>query len=172
MLSLKNPTIVLFGHAFSVQPYPMLCLHWDWHSVAAATYSNKLNGHTNCTSTVGSVAYSKVTSVVKKCGSHRNVFLTVLMQRNRLKVEEKELDFIFEVANVQFNQLGKYILVLTVENPLKNESGTGLKLRINDGDVLQSSSGHTDAILQTNLDEFCTCMCKTFVFTLPKGRLI
>ncbi|XP_041075458.1 coiled-coil domain-containing protein 33-like isoform X2 [Polyodon spathula] len=91
------------------------------------------------------------------------------MQRTRLKIEARELDFEFEVLNVQFNELGKYVLRLTVENPLLEDSGTGVQLRVNDGEVLYTSTGTTDVIQQSSLDEVYTCLRYKFVFTLPQG---
>uniref|UniRef100_UPI003AADFB6A coiled-coil domain-containing protein 33 n=1 Tax=Centroberyx gerrardi TaxID=166262 RepID=UPI003AADFB6A len=93
------------------------------------------------------------------------------MQRSPIRVEEQELDLEFEVVNVQFNQLGQYVLALTVENPLLHDSAEGVQLRLSDrpGDILRTNSGCTDAIEQTSLDEVCTCVKNRFVFTLPKG---
>ncbi|MGH0150174.1 UNVERIFIED_CONTAM: hypothetical protein FKN15_022372 [Acipenser sinensis] len=90
------------------------------------------------------------------------------MLKTRLKIEAKELDFEFEVLNVQFNELGKYVLRLTVENPLLEDSGTGVQLRVNDGEVLYTSTGTTDVIQQSSLDEVYTCLRCKFVFTLPQ----
>ncbi|KAG2471329.1 CCD33 protein, partial [Polypterus senegalus] len=91
------------------------------------------------------------------------------MERSQLKIEEKELDFEFEVINMQFNELGNYALRLTVENPLLDNAGEGVQLRVNDGDVLYSSTGTTDIIEQTDLEEIYTSLRHKFVFTLPKG---
>lgn len=91
------------------------------------------------------------------------------MLKTRLKIEARELDFEFEVLNVQFNELGKYVLRLTVENPLLEDSGTGVQLRVNDGEVLYTSTGTTDVIQQSSLDEVYTCLRCKFVFTLPQG---
>ncbi|XP_067871581.1 coiled-coil domain-containing protein 33 isoform X2 [Heterodontus francisci] len=91
------------------------------------------------------------------------------MHRSRLKIENKELDFEFEIVNVQFNEVGRYILRLTVENPLLEGSGTGVQLRVNDGDVLWSNTGTTDIIPQTNLNEIYSVLKKKFLFRLPKG---
>ncbi|XP_030621172.1 coiled-coil domain-containing protein 33 [Chanos chanos] len=91
------------------------------------------------------------------------------MQRERIKIEEKDMDFVFEVVSVQFNQLGQYQLRLTVENPLLVGSGTEVQLRLQDGETIQTSSSCTDTIEQTSLDEVYTFMCNKFVFTLPKG---
>ncbi|KAG9332332.1 hypothetical protein JZ751_015339, partial [Albula glossodonta] len=91
------------------------------------------------------------------------------MQRGRLRVEEKELDFEFQVLNVQFNECGRYILTLTVENPLLEDSGVGVQLRVNNGEVLHTSGGSTEPIQQDGLDEVYTCQHSKFVFTLPKG---
>ncbi|XP_051776573.1 coiled-coil domain-containing protein 33 [Erpetoichthys calabaricus] len=92
-----------------------------------------------------------------------------VMEKSQLKIEEKELDFEFEVINMQFNELGNYALRLTVENPLLDNAGEGVQLRVNDGDVLYSSTGTTDIIEQTDLEEIYTCLRHKFVFTLPKG---
>ncbi|KAK1160943.1 coiled-coil domain-containing protein 33-like [Acipenser oxyrinchus oxyrinchus] len=91
------------------------------------------------------------------------------MLKTRLKIEARELDFEFEVLNVQFNELGNYVLWLTVENPLLEDSGTGVQLRVNDGEVLYTSTGTTDVIQQSSLDEVYTCLRCKFVFTLPQG---
>ncbi|XP_067829643.1 coiled-coil domain-containing protein 33 [Heptranchias perlo] len=91
------------------------------------------------------------------------------MHRPRLKIENKELDFEFEIVNVQFNELGRYALRLTVENPLLEGSGTGVRLWVNNGDVLCTNTGTTDIIAQTNLNEIYPVLKKKFVFRLPKG---
>ncbi|XP_064191639.1 coiled-coil domain-containing protein 33 isoform X1 [Anguilla rostrata] len=91
------------------------------------------------------------------------------MQRSHLRIEEKELDFEFKVVTVQFNERGRYILTLTVENPLLEDSSAGVQLRVNDEEVLHTSRGSTEPIQQGNLDEIYTCLRSKFVFTLPKG---
>ncbi|XP_043932316.1 coiled-coil domain-containing protein 33-like [Protopterus annectens] len=91
------------------------------------------------------------------------------MQREKLKIEEKELDFGFVVLNVQFNETGHYALRLTLENPLLEGSGSGVQLRVNDGDVLYTNTGITDIIEQSNLNEVYFFNQQKFVFTLPRG---
>ncbi|KAM6246341.1 LOW QUALITY PROTEIN: coiled-coil domain-containing protein 33 [Spheniscus humboldti] len=91
------------------------------------------------------------------------------LQRSRLKAEEKTLDFEFEVVSAQFNQGGRYALRLTVENPLLQGSGTGIQLRINSGKVIQSSTGTTDIIEQSDLDQIYSFQRRKFTFTLPRG---
>lgn len=91
------------------------------------------------------------------------------MHRRRIKIEEKELDFVFELVSVQFNQTGQYQLILTAENPLLENSGSGVRLRVNDGEVLQANSSSTDTIEQANVDNMYTCSPNKFAFTLPKG---
>ncbi|KAI4872192.1 hypothetical protein NFI96_031026 [Prochilodus magdalenae] len=86
-----------------------------------------------------------------------------------MKIEEKMLDFVFEIVNVQFNQLGQYRLELTVENPLLAGSSAGVQLRVKNGEVLQTSSISTDTVEQASLDEICAFSSNVFVFTLPKG---
>ncbi|XP_072348906.1 coiled-coil domain-containing protein 33 isoform X3 [Scyliorhinus torazame] len=91
------------------------------------------------------------------------------MHRSRLKIEDKELDFEFEIVNVQFNEVGQYSLRLTVENPLLEGSGVGVRLRVNNGDLLSTNTGSTDIIAQTNVNEIHSVLKKKFVFRLPKG---
>ncbi|KAJ8417601.1 hypothetical protein AAFF_G00224440 [Aldrovandia affinis] len=91
------------------------------------------------------------------------------MLRRRLRMEEQELDLEFEVLNVQFNERGCYVLTLMVENPLLEDSGAGVQLKVNDGEVLLANGGSTEPIQQDNLDEIYTCLRSKFVFTLPKG---
>ncbi|KFZ62331.1 Coiled-coil domain-containing protein 33, partial [Podiceps cristatus] len=95
--------------------------------------------------------------------------LPLTLQRSRLKAEEKTLDFEFEVVSAQFNQQGHYALQLTVENPLLQGSSTGIELRINSGEVIQSSTGITDTIEQSNLDQIYSFQRRKFTFTLPRG---
>ncbi|CAM4623508.1 unnamed protein product [Caretta caretta] len=95
--------------------------------------------------------------------------IPMTLQRAGLKAEEKTLDFEFEVVNVQFNEKGRYALRLTVENPLLEGSGAGVCLRVNEGDVLYTSSGTTDVIEQSNLSEIYAFERRRFLFTLPKG---
>ncbi|XP_030042881.1 coiled-coil domain-containing protein 33 [Microcaecilia unicolor] len=101
--------------------------------------------------------------------TQRRVPVPTVLQRSWLKLEEKILDFEFEILNVQFNKVGHYSLRLTVENPLMEESGAGVQLRVNDGDTLYTSSGTTDSIEQSNLNDIHTFGRKKFVFTLPQG---
>ncbi|XP_054693395.1 coiled-coil domain-containing protein 33 [Grus americana] len=91
------------------------------------------------------------------------------LHRSRLKAEEKTLDFEFEVISAQFNRQGRYALRLTVENPLLRGSGTGVQLRNNSGEVIQSSTGTTDTIEQSDLNQIYSFQKKKFTFTLPRG---
>ncbi|KFV97091.1 Coiled-coil domain-containing protein 33, partial [Fulmarus glacialis] len=91
------------------------------------------------------------------------------LQRSRLKAEEKTLDFEFEVVSAQFNQRGRYALRLTVENPLLQGSGVGVRLRINSGEVVPSSTGTTDTIEQSDLNQIYSFQRRKFTFTLPRG---
>lgn len=92
------------------------------------------------------------------------------LQRSRLKAEEKTLDFEFELVSAQFNQHGQYALRLTVENPLLQGSGAGIQLRIDSGEVVQSSTGTTDIIEQSDLDQIYSFQRRRFIFTLPRGK--
>uniref|UniRef100_H3AGQ8 Uncharacterized protein n=1 Tax=Latimeria chalumnae TaxID=7897 RepID=H3AGQ8_LATCH len=94
---------------------------------------------------------------------------TANMQRSKAKIEEKQLEFEFEILNVQFNELGRYALRLTLENPLLEGSGTGVQLRVNDGDVLFVNTGTSDIIEQRNLNDIHAFQRRKFAFTLPKG---
>ncbi|NXJ81350.1 CCD33 protein, partial [Trogon melanurus] len=91
------------------------------------------------------------------------------LQRSRLKAEEKTLDFEFEVVSAQFNQRGHYALQLTVENPLLQGSGASIQLRINSGDIVQSCTGITDTVEQSDLNEIYSFQRRKFTFTLPRG---
>ncbi|XP_058264696.1 coiled-coil domain-containing protein 33-like [Hemibagrus wyckioides] len=61
------------------------------------------------------------------------------MLSNLVKIEKKNLEFVFEIVNVQFNQPGHYRLILTVENPLLEGSGAGVQLRVNNKEIIQDS---------------------------------
>ncbi|XP_062440031.1 coiled-coil domain-containing protein 33 [Rhea pennata] len=91
------------------------------------------------------------------------------LQKARLKVEEKTLDFEFEVLNAQFNSRGRYALRLTVENPLLEGAGAGVRLRVNDGEAVRSDAGTTDVVEQSEPDEICSFRRRKFIFTLPRG---
>ncbi|XP_074773609.1 coiled-coil domain-containing protein 33 [Athene noctua] len=95
--------------------------------------------------------------------------IPLTLQRSRLKAEEKTLDFEFEVVSAQFNRRGRYALQLTVENPLLQGSGAGVRLRIDSGDIIQSSTGTTDTIEQRDLNQIYTFQRRRFTFTLPRG---
>lgn len=96
--------------------------------------------------------------------------IPLTLQRSRLKAEEKTLDFEFEVVSAQFNRRGRYALRLTVENPLLQGSGAGIQLRINSGGVIQSSTGTTDTIEQSDLNQIYAFQRRKFTFTLPRGK--
>ncbi|XP_021092577.1 coiled-coil domain-containing protein 33 isoform X4 [Heterocephalus glaber] len=87
----------------------------------------------------------------------------------RLKAEEKTLDLEFEVLSVAFNEEGRYTLRLSAENPLQTGSGTGVQLRVNNGDPLLACSAVTDVIEQRDPGQSLTLTRNKFVFTLPKG---
>lgn len=67
------------------------------------------------------------------------------MLRNRIKIEEKKLEFVFEIENVH-NQPQQYRLMLTVENPLLAGSGSGIQLRVNNEEIVQANSVSTDTV--------------------------
>ncbi|XP_059680090.1 coiled-coil domain-containing protein 33 [Gavia stellata] len=91
------------------------------------------------------------------------------LQHSRLKAEEKTLDFEFEVLSAQFNRRGRYALRLTVENLLLQGSSAGVQLRVNSGEVIQSSTGTTDTIEQSSLNQIYSFQRRKFTFTLPRG---
>lgn len=89
------------------------------------------------------------------------------MLRNRIKIKEKKLEFVFET----FIQLGQYRLMLTVENPLLEGSGSGVQLRVKGEEIFQANSVSTDTVEQTSLKEVCAFSTSKFVFTLPGGKI-
>ncbi|NWR78975.1 CCD33 protein, partial [Centropus unirufus] len=95
--------------------------------------------------------------------------IPLALQRSRLKAERKTLDFEFEVVSVQFNRLGRYALRLTVENPLLQGSGSGIQLRVNNEEATQSSTGTTDTVEQSYLNQIYCFQRRKFTFTLPRG---
>lgn len=92
------------------------------------------------------------------------------LQKSRLKAEEKILDFDFQLESVQFNEIGRYALLLTAENPLVEGSESGVQLRVNEGEVLRTNTATTDVVEQTNLSEVYTFEKRRFLFILPKGK--
>ncbi|KFP39666.1 Coiled-coil domain-containing protein 33, partial [Chlamydotis macqueenii] len=106
---------------------------------------------------------------VPMAGKAGEPHIPLTLQRSRLKAEEKTLDFEFEVVSAQFNRHGRYALRLTVENPLLQGSGAGVQLRVNSGEVVQSSTGTTDAIEQSDLGQIYSFQRRKFTFTLPRG---
>uniref|UniRef100_A0A8C0AQI8 C2 domain-containing protein n=1 Tax=Buteo japonicus TaxID=224669 RepID=A0A8C0AQI8_9AVES len=95
--------------------------------------------------------------------------IPLTLQRSRLKAEEKTLDFEFEVVSAQFNRQGRYALRLTVENPLLQGSSAGVRLCINSREVIQSSTGTTDTIEQSDLNQIYSFQRRKFTFILPRG---
>ncbi|NWH74233.1 CCD33 protein, partial [Piaya cayana] len=106
---------------------------------------------------------------VPMAGKAGETRIPLTLQRSRLKAEKKTLDFEFEVVSVQFNRLGRYALRLTVENPLLQDSGSGIQLRINNGEVIQSSTVTTDTIEQSYLNQIYCFQRRKFTFTLPRA---
>ncbi|KFQ29268.1 Coiled-coil domain-containing protein 33, partial [Merops nubicus] len=106
---------------------------------------------------------------IPMAGRAREPHIPLTLQRSQLKVEEKTLDFEFEVLSAQFNQRGRYALRLTVENPLLQGSGAGIQLCINSREVIQSCTGTTDVVEQSNLNHTCSFQRRKFTFTLPRG---
>ncbi|XP_039193494.1 coiled-coil domain-containing protein 33 isoform X4 [Crotalus tigris] len=91
------------------------------------------------------------------------------LQKSRLKAEEKILDLDFQLESVQFNEVGRYALRLTAENPLVEGSESGVQLRVNEGEVLHTNTATTDVVEQTNLSEVYLFEKRRFLFILPKG---
>uniref|UniRef100_A0A8C5WN83 Coiled-coil domain containing 33 n=1 Tax=Laticauda laticaudata TaxID=8630 RepID=A0A8C5WN83_LATLA len=91
------------------------------------------------------------------------------LQKSRLKTEEKVLDLDFQLESVQFNELGRYALRLTAENPLVEGSEAGVQLRVNEGEVLHTNTATTNVVEQTNLSEVYMFEKRRFLFILPKG---
>ncbi|CAM9895765.1 unnamed protein product [Lampetra planeri] len=92
------------------------------------------------------------------------------MARTKLKIEEKRLDFVFEILNVQFNEKGRYQLRLMVENPLLESAGKGVMMReASSREVLRTNAVSTDVLEQANLTATYSFKKSKFVFTLPAG---
>lgn len=91
------------------------------------------------------------------------------LQRWGLKAEEKTLDFEFEVLGAQFNRRGRYTLRLSVENPLLHGPTAGVLMHIGGGNAVPASTGTTDTVEQSHLDEVCSFQRRKFTFTLPRG---
>lgn len=92
------------------------------------------------------------------------------LQKSRLKTEEKILDLDFQLESVQFNELGRYALRLTAENPLVEGSEAGVQLRVNEGEVLHTNTATTNVVEQANLSEVYMFEKRRFLFILPKGK--
>ncbi|NWZ58071.1 CCD33 protein, partial [Haliaeetus albicilla] len=106
---------------------------------------------------------------VPMAGKAGELRIPLTLQRSRLKAEEKTLDFEFEVVSAQFNQQGRYALRLTVENPLLQGSSAGVRLCINSREVIQSSTGTTDTIEQSDLNQIYSFQRRKFTFILPRA---
>uniref|UniRef100_S4RC10 Coiled-coil domain containing 33 n=1 Tax=Petromyzon marinus TaxID=7757 RepID=S4RC10_PETMA len=92
------------------------------------------------------------------------------MARTKLKIEEKRLDFVFEILNVQFNEKGRYQLRLMVENPLLESAGKGVMMReASSREVLRTNAVSTDVVEQANLTATYSFKKSKFIFTLPAG---
>ncbi|XP_058150464.1 coiled-coil domain-containing protein 33 isoform X2 [Dasypus novemcinctus] len=87
----------------------------------------------------------------------------------RLQAEERTLDLDFQILSVGFNEVGRYTLRLSAENPLQAGSGLGVQLRVNDGDPLLACSAVTDVLEQRDPGQSLALTRNKFVFTLPKG---
>ncbi|XP_058011832.1 coiled-coil domain-containing protein 33 isoform X2 [Ahaetulla prasina] len=104
--------------------------------------------------------------MVGKTGEPR---VPATLQKSRLKTEEKILDLDFQLESVQFNELGRYTLRLTAENPLVEGSEAGVQLRVNEGEVLHTNTATTNVVEQANLSEVYMFEKRRFLFILPKG---
>ncbi|KAM4675967.1 LOW QUALITY PROTEIN: coiled-coil domain-containing protein 33 [Discoglossus pictus] len=87
----------------------------------------------------------------------------------RLQLHDKLLALDFHLLDAQFNEPGRYQLVLRVENPLLDGSVDEVKLRVNHGDIINSNQAESDIAEQGDLTETLTFQKNTYLFILPKG---
>ncbi|XP_063782523.1 coiled-coil domain-containing protein 33 [Pseudophryne corroboree] len=87
----------------------------------------------------------------------------------RLRLDEKVLSLEFLLLDAQFNEPGKYQLVLHVENPLLDDSVEGVTVSVNNGDINQSCRAETEIAEQADLEDTLTFDKNIFLFILPKG---
>ncbi|XP_044139302.1 coiled-coil domain-containing protein 33 [Bufo gargarizans] len=87
----------------------------------------------------------------------------------RLRLEDKVLSLEFLLLDAQFNEPGKYKLVLRVENPLLDDSVEGITVMVNNGDMIPSCEAETNTAEQEDLTDTLTFDKNNFLFILPKG---
>ncbi|XP_053319700.1 uncharacterized protein LOC128491403 [Spea bombifrons] len=87
----------------------------------------------------------------------------------RLRLDDKVLSLEFRLLDAQFNEPGRYQLVLRVENPLLDDSVKGVTLSINHGDIVHSNQAESDTAEQTDLTDTINFEKDTFLFILPQG---
>ncbi|XP_073508870.1 coiled-coil domain-containing protein 33 isoform X2 [Phyllobates terribilis] len=87
----------------------------------------------------------------------------------RLRLEDKVLSLEFLLLDAQFNEPGKYKMLLRVENPLLDDSLEGVTVRVNNGDMIPGCEAETDTAEQEDLTDTLAFDKNTFLFILPKG---
>ncbi|XP_072003943.1 coiled-coil domain-containing protein 33 isoform X2 [Engystomops pustulosus] len=87
----------------------------------------------------------------------------------RLRLDDKVLSLEFVLLDAQFNEPGKYKLLLRVENPLLDDSVEGVTVSVNNGDMVPSCEAETDIAEQEDLTDTLAFDKNFFSFVLPKG---
>ncbi|KAM8973282.1 coiled-coil domain-containing protein 33 [Pelodytes ibericus] len=87
----------------------------------------------------------------------------------RLRLDDKVLSLEFCLLDAQFNEPGRYQLVLRVENPLLDGSVEGVTLSVNHGEVIKGNEAESDVAEQTDLTDTLNFQKDTFLFILPQG---
>ncbi|XP_075713869.1 coiled-coil domain-containing protein 33 [Rhinoderma darwinii] len=87
----------------------------------------------------------------------------------RLRLDDKVLALEFNLLDAQFNEPGKYKLLLRVENPLLDDSVEGITVKVNNGDVIPRCEAETDTAEQEDLTDTMAFDKNNFLFILPKG---
>ncbi|XP_073435566.1 coiled-coil domain-containing protein 33 [Dendrobates tinctorius] len=87
----------------------------------------------------------------------------------RLRLEDKVLSLEFLLLDAQFNEPGKYKMLLRVENPLLDDSLEGVTVRVNSGDMIPGCEAETDTAEQEDLTDTLAFDKNSFLFVLPKG---
>ncbi|XP_019616731.1 PREDICTED: coiled-coil domain-containing protein 33-like [Branchiostoma belcheri] len=85
-------------------------------------------------------------------------------------IQDRTLNFDFDILNAQFNHNGRYFLKLSVKNPMFGVDG--ISVRLNDaepGQEKDEAEEQTDIVEQTDIDALSTFQNHKFTFLLPRG---
>ncbi|OCT89414.1 coiled-coil domain-containing protein 33 [Xenopus laevis] len=89
--------------------------------------------------------------------------------RPRLRLDDKVLALEFLLLDAQFNEQGRYQLVLRVENPLLDGSVEGVTVSVNQGVMVQGNQAESDIVEQEDLTDTICFQNNTYLFILPQG---